>query len=390
MADVAVEALTKEFAGGVKALDHLDLAVEEGEFFALLGPSGCGKTTLLRSIAGLERPTSGKVLIGGRDVTRTPPGGRGIAMVFQDYALLPHMTVADNIAYPLKIRHVPKAQRLEAASRTAASLGLDQYLKRRPAELSGGQQQRVALARAITSRAKVFLLDEPLSNLDAQLRMEARIFLKRLQQELAVTTIYVTHDQSEALALADRMAVMERGVIRQVGPPVEVYLRPDNLFVAGFMGATPINLLEAKVDTGVLRVGDNRIGIPSGTQAGLSSGRQVTVAVRPEHVSLSDAAQTGGFEGSVVLVEHLGDDDLVTLEGGGVTIRAKVNIDDAVQLGDLRWAVPNPERVLVFDPSTGERIRGQNAAAPPRVAPHALAKDAGTGAIGTAAGGAGG
>ncbi|MHB1503006.1 MAG: ABC transporter ATP-binding protein [Acidimicrobiales bacterium] len=390
MADVAVEALTKEFAGGVKALDHLDLAVEEGEFFALLGPSGCGKTTLLRSIAGLERPTSGKVLIGGRDVTRTPPGGRGIAMVFQDYALLPHMTVADNIAYPLKIRHVPKAQRLEAASRTAASLGLDQYLKRRPAELSGGQQQRVALARAITSRAKVFLLDEPLSNLDAQLRMEARIFLKRLQQELAVTTIYVTHDQSEALALADRMAVMERGVIRQVGPPVEVYLRPDNLFVAGFMGATPINLLEAKVDTGVLRVGDNRIGIPSGTQAGLSSGRQVTVAVRPEHVSLSDAAQTGGFEGSVVLVEHLGDDDLVTLEGGGVTIRAKVNIDDAVQVGDLRWAVPNPERVLVFDPSTGERIRDQNAAAPARVAPHALTKDAGTGAIGTVAGGAGG
>jgi multiple sugar transport system ATP-binding protein len=217
MAEVVLSSLVKEFPGGVRAIDRLDLRIEDGEFFALLGPSGCGKTTLLRTIAGLEAPTEGTIQIGGRDVTRVQPGGRDVAMVFQDYALYPHMTVIDNIAYPLKVKRVPKAERHRTAAEAGASLQLEATMERRPGQLSGGQQQRVALARAIAYRPQVFLFDEPLSNLDARLRLEARSFLKRLQHELGTTTVYVTHDQSEALALADRMAVMDAGHIRQLG-----------------------------------------------------------------------------------------------------------------------------------------------------------------------------
>src|SRR5205814_3881790 len=232
------------------------------EFFALLGPSGCGKTTLLRTIAGLEEATEGTVSIGDTDVTALPPGRRNVAMVFQDYALFPHMNVADNIAYPLKVRKVPREERRRRAVDAAASLSLHGLADRRPAELSGGQQQRVALARAVACHPAVFLFDEPLSNLDARLRLEARTFLKKLQRDLGVTTVFVTHDQAEALALADRIAVMDAGRIRQLGTPREVFGRPANTFVANFIGSTPMNLLPATVDGGDLVVHGQRLAAP--------------------------------------------------------------------------------------------------------------------------------
>ena len=256
MSAITVSGLTKVYPGGTTALDGVDLAIEDGEFFALLGPSGCGKTTLLRTLAGLETATSGTIALGGRDVTSVPPGRREVAMVFQDYALFPHMTVTDNIAYPLRVRKVPAARRRETARAVAAELELSELLDRRPGQLSGGQQQRVALARAMACRPRAFLLDEPLSNLDARMRLSARTFLKRLQRELRVTTVFVTHDQAEALALADRVAVMENGRVRQIGSPREVFQRPASTFVASFIGATPMNLLSGAVaPSGHLGVG---------------------------------------------------------------------------------------------------------------------------------------
>ncbi|MFI5710875.1 ABC transporter ATP-binding protein [Kribbella sp. NPDC051620] len=250
MAGIEIEGLATVYPNGVRAVDGLDLSVADGEFFALLGPSGCGKTTLLRTIAGLESATEGSVRIDSADVTRLEPGKRGVAMVFQDYALFPHMTVSENITYPLKVRRVAAATRSGVASRTAGELSLQGLLERRPGQLSGGQQQRVALARAIASEGKVLLLDEPLSNLDARLRLEARTFLKKLQRDLGITTVFVTHDQAEALALADRIAVMQSGKLRQLGTPREVFARPTNTFVANFIGSTPMNLLPGVVTSG--------------------------------------------------------------------------------------------------------------------------------------------
>jgi multiple sugar transport system ATP-binding protein len=358
MAEVVLRSLVKEFPGGVRAIDRLDLEIADGEFFALLGPSGCGKTTLLRAIAGLEVPTGGTVEIGGRDVTRAQPGRRDVAMVFQDYALYPHMTVVDNIAYPLKVKRVPRADRHRSAAEAGASLQLEPTMDRRPGQLSGGQQQRVALARAIAYRPKVFLFDEPLSNLDARLRLEARSFLKRLQHELGTTTVYVTHDQSEALALADRMAVMDAGRIRQLGTPVEVFRRPANLFVAGFIGSTPMNLLEATVDGG-LRVGRARLPLPPGAEPHLGAGQRVVVGIRPEYAALADAERPGAIAGTVVLLESLGSAFLVSVEGDGV--RAQVTVPEGRQpaVGDRAFVVPDPERLLVYGKDDGELVGGQ-------------------------------
>jgi multiple sugar transport system ATP-binding protein len=355
MAEVVLSSLVKEFPGGVRAIDRLDLHIADGEFFALLGPSGCGKTTLLRTIAGLEAPTGGSIEIGGRDVTRVQPGGRDVAMVFQDYALYPHMTVVDNIAYPLKVKRVPRAERHRTAAEAGSSLQLEATMDRRPGQLSGGQQQRVALARAIAYRPKVFLFDEPLSNLDARLRLEARTFLKRLQHELGTTTVYVTHDQSEALALADRMAVMEAGRIRQLGTPVEVFRRPANLFVAGFIGSTPMNLLEATVDGG-LRVGRSRLPLPAGVEGRLATGQRVVVGVRPEYAALADHERPGAIDGTVVLLESLGSAFLVSVEGDGV--RAQVTVPEGRQpaVGDQAFVVPDPERLLVYGKDDGELV----------------------------------
>ncbi|MFI7702528.1 ABC transporter ATP-binding protein [Nonomuraea sp. NPDC049480] len=339
---ITLNGLTKVFPGGVRALDGIDLAIADGEFFALLGPSGCGKTTLLRSIAGLETPTSGTIGIDGRDVTSLPPGARDVAMVFQDYAIFPHMDVTANIAYPLRIKKVPRAQRTTRAAEVAARLSLTELLRRRPGELSGGQQQRVALARAIACHPAAFLFDEPLSNLDARLRLEARTFLKRLQRELAVTTVFVTHDQAEALALADRIAVMSQGRMAQVGTPAEIFHRPATTFVASFIGSTPMNLLTAEVTPSALHVAGATFPAP----AGLTPGDHVTYGVRPEYMDLSRTERPGAFPGTISVLENLGTHTLVTLEAPGTLIQLVVPEGDEPPIGTPAWAVPR--RVLLY------------------------------------------
>ncbi|MBB5081136.1 ABC transporter ATP-binding protein [Nonomuraea endophytica] len=339
---ISLHGLTKVFPGGVRALDAIDLTVADGEFFALLGPSGCGKTTLLRTIAGLEIPTSGNIRINEADVTRLPPGRRDVAMVFQDYAIFPHMDVTDNIAYPLRIRKVPRAERVRKAAEVARRLSLADLLHRRPAQLSGGQQQRVALARAIACHPAAFLFDEPLSNLDARLRLEARTFLKRLQRELAVTTVFVTHDQAEALALADRIAVMSAGRMVQIGTPAEIFQRPSTTFVASFIGSTPMNLLPGTSTRGALHVA----GAVRAAPAGLGEGDEIVYGVRPEYMGLSETERQDGIPGTVAVLENLGTGVLVTLESGDHLVQAVVPEGSEPALGVRRWAVP--ARSLVY------------------------------------------
>jgi len=349
MPAITISSLTKVYPGGVKALDELDLVIEDGEFFALLGPSGCGKTTLLRTIAGLETATDGTVAIGARNVTGLAPGDRNVAMVFQDYALYPHMTVRENIAYPLRVKKVGKAERAAEAERAGEALSLGGLMERRPGQLSGGQQQRVALARAIATRPDAFLFDEPLSNLDARLRLEARTFLKRLQRDLATTAVFVTHDQAEALALADRMAVMEAGVIRQVGTPSELFHRPATQFVAGFIGSTPMNLLPGTVeDDDRVDVGGATLPLPAGH--GVAPGTAVIYGIRPEYVGLDDAHSQGAVPGTVAITENLGSSYLVTVDvAEGVQVRATVEEGHEPAADDRVALTPATRRVLVYD-----------------------------------------
>lgn len=346
MVDIRIEGLTKVYPGDVTALEDLSLTVEDGEFFALLGPSGCGKTTLLRTIAGLEAATAGTIHIGPRDVTTLDPGRRDVAMVFQDYALFPHMTVSDNIAYPLRIQKVDRAARSAKALETGEGLGLGHLMERRPGELSGGQQQRVALARAMACQPSVFLFDEPLSNLDARLRLEARTFLKRLQRDLGVTTVFVTHDQAEALAMADRIAVMEEGHIRQLGTPADVFHRPANTFVANFIGSTPMNMLRGTLSGGSLSVAGR--SVPARRWAASGEDQEVTVGVRPEYVRLGGEGPLS-VDGEVEIVENLGATMLVTVRAAdGTRLQAVVPEGSEPTVGEFVPAVPLPERVLVY------------------------------------------
>jgi len=356
MAAIKLDGLTKVYPGGVRAVDDLTLTIPDGEFFALLGPSGCGKTTLLRTIAGLEEATSGSVRIGDRDVTHLPPGKRELAMVFQDYALFPHMTVVDNISYPLKIKGLAKDDRLGRAVKAGDELSLDGLMQRRPAELSGGQQQRVALARAIATHPQVFLFDEPLSNLDARLRLEARTFLKRLQRDLGVTTVFVTHDQAEALAMADRMAVMDAGRIRQVGTAREVFQRPASTFVANFIGSTPMNLLSGVVRGQAVNVSGQIVQLPGDARQHVTDGQDVVVGVRPEYLTLSQSAADGALRGVVAIVENLGTASLVTLESDGFTVAATVADGEEPAIGTDAWALPIPGRTLVYRREDGELV----------------------------------
>src|SRR6059036_1800511 len=300
MAEVRLEHVTKRFSEDVAALDDLTLEVADGEFLILVGPSGCGKTTALRLVAGLEKPSSGTITIGDRVVNDVTPRDRDIAMVFQNYALYPHMTVYRNLAFGLKERKTPKPEIERRVREASAILGLDDLLKRRPAQLYGGQRQRVAMGRALVREPKAFLLDEPLSNLDAKLRVAMRAELKRLHQRLEITTIHVTHDQVEAMTLGDRIAVMNEGALQQLGHPQEVYDRPANLFVAGFIGSPPMNLLRGVVSHGRIEAGDlaaERPSLPDG---------EVVVGVRPEAflIAPDGAAST---ELTVEIVEPLGD-----------------------------------------------------------------------------------
>jgi multiple sugar transport system ATP-binding protein len=362
MADIQLESLVKTYPGGVQAVDGLDLTIRDGEFFALLGPSGCGKTTLLRTIAGLETATGGAIRIGGRDVTRLTPGARDVAMVFQDYALFPHMSVQDNIAYPLRIKKVGRGDRQDRAAQTAEGLSLGHLLERRPGQLSGGQQQRAALARAVVAHPQVFLFDEPLSNLDARLRLEARTFLKRLQRDLGVTTVFVTHDQAEALAMSDRMAVMDAGRIRQIGTPKEVFQRPTSTFVAGFIGSTPMNLIPAVVEGDAVRVAGTSAPVPESARGHVRDGEQVVYAARPEYMTFSPTEVATGLGGSVVIVENMGVGSLVSLDVGEHTVQVTVPEGEEPEPGSRGWAVAAPQRVLLYRADDGELVGSERAA----------------------------
>lgn len=368
MAEVRLVNVSKTF-DKVNAVSDVTITIGDGEFFTLLGPSGCGKTTTLRMIAGLERPTSGRIFVGDRDVTDLPPKARNVAMVFQNYALYPHMTVAENISYPLRIRNRSRKEIEERTLEVARSLAIADLMQRRPAEISGGQQQRAALARAIVHEPDVFLFDEPLSNLDAKLRTDARTFLKHLQQTLGITTIYVTHDQSEAMAMSDRIAVMDRGKVVQVGPPLEVYRHPANTFVAEFLGNPPMNLVRGTYEVVAGRpavcIDGSSVPLPD-DQPGLERlvpGAEVILGIRPEDLALEleeepstpDEARQDGISGEVFVVEPLGYETLVSVKTRAGTVKVKTFEDLNILPGRRVRLVPSARRLRLFD-ARGERI----------------------------------
>ncbi|MFI0356118.1 ABC transporter ATP-binding protein [Actinomadura sp. 9N407] len=323
MAEVALTSVGKVYPDGTRAVTDLSLSVADGEFLVLVGPSGCGKTTALRMVAGLEEISEGEVVIGGRVVNRVPARDRDVAMVFQSYALYPHLSVRDNIGFGLSLRRMPKKEIREKVEHAARILGLTDHLDRKPRNLSGGQRQRVAMGRAIVREPQAFLMDEPLSNLDAKLRVQMRAEIARIQRDLGVTTVYVTHDQTEAMTLGDRVAVMKKGELQQVAPPQELYDRPANLFVAGFIGSPAMNLLQARLagDAGAARleVGGQTLELPAGALRDRPAlapylGRDVVVGIRPEDMEDAELAEAGGgarLAATADLVEAMGSDVLV-------------------------------------------------------------------------------
>ena len=347
MAEVEFRGVTRSFGSSVTALENLDLTVADGEFLILVGPSGCGKSTALRLLAGLDKPTSGEIRIGGTVVNGLSPGERDIAMVFQNYALYPHMSVYRNLAYGLRQRKTPRAQVDRRVRDTAELLQISELLDRKPGQLSGGQRQRVAMGRALVRRPQAFLLDEPLSNLDAKLRNQVRGDLKRLHRELPVTSIYVTHDQVEAMTLGDRLCVMAAGKVQQIGTTDDIYNRPANTFVAAFMGSPPMNLLPAEIKDGVLHINGAAI------RAVPEPDGPVTVGVRPEHLHLGTVTDDGAVHALVDFVEPLGSHVLVTVLVGEARVivqaPAGVHLDAGTRVG---LVVP-PERTYFFDTETG-------------------------------------
>ena len=356
MVEVRLEGIRKTF-GRTVAVDGIDLEVRDGEFMVLLGPSGCGKTTTLRIIAGLEKPDSGRVFFGDRDVTHLPPRKRNVSMVFQSYAVWPHMKVYDNIAFPLRIRKVPEGEIRRRVKWAAELLGISDLLDRYPAQLSGGQRQRVAVARAIVVEPDVMLMDEPLSNLDAVLRVRMRSELKKLQRRLGVTTIYVTHDQVEAMTMGDRIAVMNKGRIRQVGPPHEVYNRPADTFVATFIGSPQMNLLPARIEEGPQ--GPQAVAGPLRIPLHRNPGAEkVLVGVRPEHISLTPSSDAVEAEAVIDFVERLGSDTILHLQLGSETITVKLAGDHPYRQGEkVKIYIPR-DKILVYDARTGELLAG--------------------------------
>ena len=338
MANVTYDHVTKSFGDTAAVKDFL-LEVADGEFMVLVGPSGCGKSTALRMLAGLEKVSDGRILIGDRVVNNIAPQHRDIAMVFQSYALYPHMTVYDNLAFGLRNQKVPRKEIDSRVQRAAKILDLTQLIKRKPKQLSGGQRQRVALGRAIVREPEAFLMDEPLSNLDAKLRAQTRAEILKLQQELKTTTIYVTHDQVEAMTMGDRIAVMKLGVLQQVGSPEELYRDPRNVFVAGFIGSPAMNLVPAELLDGA--GGNGRIA-----------------GFRPEHVDLANGRPEGvAFDARVEVVEYLGDEQLVHLTRKDTAIQAKLPVEAQVGAGqELKLTVPR-DKLLLFDAQTEERVR---------------------------------
>jgi ABC-type sugar transport system ATPase subunit len=354
MASIVLKDLSKTF-GKVVAVDQVNLTIQDGEFFALLGPSGCGKTTTLRMIAGLETPTSGTIFIGDQDMTNCNPRERDVAMVFQDYALYPHMTIEENVGYPLKVRRINQAERKQRVTDVSNNLGIGSLLERRPGQISGGQQQRAAVARAVVHHAQVFLFDEPLSNLDAKLRFESRGFLKHLQKELQITTVYVTHDQAEAMALADRIAIIDHGKVAQVGSPQEVYLRPQTVFVASFLGNPPMNLLPCKLDLAKRQVQINgsqidvsQVSQINGIKTLVSEGENLSLGIRPEHISLYAEETAQAFPAELYVTQPLGSEVLVTLQVAETTVSVRLFTDEPPELPRRVWLKPDPKRILLY------------------------------------------
>jgi multiple sugar transport system ATP-binding protein len=359
MSAVSVRDVTVAFEA-VRVFDGLCLDVEQGELLVLLGPSGCGKSTLLNAIAGLLEVETGQIWIGGRNVTWEEPKDRGIAMVFQSYALYPRMNVRGNLSFGLRMAKTPKAEIERRVAQAAAMLHIERLLDRRPDQLSGGQRQRVAIGRALVRDAAVFLFDEPLSNLDAQLRNELRDEIKRLHHRLAATTmIYVTHDQIEALTLADRIAVMKDQRIQQLGSPLDIYYRPANLFVAGFVGSPRMNFIEGRIeqagDGPAFAVGDRRLPLHGYEfRARPEAGRPATLGIRPEHIALDSAGNWDGF--AVDLVEPLGADSLLWCTDGGLSLEVRTPADRAIKAGTPIALGVDAERVSLFAADTGERL----------------------------------
>ena len=358
MASVTFEHAERLYPGADRpAVDDLNLEIEDGEFMVLVGPSGCGKSTSLRMLAGLEEVTNGAIRIGDRDVTNVPPKDRDIAMVFQNYALYPHMTVADNMAFSLKMAKVDKDERMKRVQEAAKLLDLEPYLDRKPKALSGGQRQRVAMGRAIVRHPQVFCMDEPLSNLDAKLRVSTRTQIAALQQRLEITTVYVTHDQVEAMTMGDRVAVMKDGILQQVDSPLNLYDRPANLFVAGFIGSPAMNLMSAKPSDGGAKIGEYVVPIDR-TAASRSHG-DITVGVRPESWRLV-GENDGGLPVRITVVEELGADAYIygtcDVEGtpGEVVVRIDARRDH--QKGETVYVTTDPGHVHVFDTESGERL----------------------------------
>ena len=373
MARVAFDGVTKVYPGPVVAVEDLTLDVADGEFLILVGPSGCGKSTALRMVAGLERISDGTIAIGDRVVNDVPPKDRDIAMVFQNYALYPHMTVEKNLGFGLRRRRTPHEDVRRRVDEVSRMLGLDDLLRRRPGQLSGGQRQRVAMGRALVREPEVFLLDEPLSNLDAKLRVQMRSELKRLHDRIGVTTIYVTHDQVEAITLGERIAVLSDGVLQQVGPPQEVYDHPANVFVAGFIGSPPMNLLAGTALDGHVTIGEVELehsGAPDG---------EVLVGIRPEGLRPVGAERAGPvFEVCVEVVEPLGDEVLVhgsvaaadgapateadgailaaESESGRASVVVRLPPEDRPATGSLLRVTPAPNALRLFDPASGRAI----------------------------------
>lgn len=359
MADVVLDRVTKRY-GKVMAVDSVTLPIGHGEFVVLLGPSGCGKTTTLRCIAGLERPDGGRVLIGGVDVTERPPGRRGIAMVFQSYAVFPHMSVHDNISFGLRMQRLPAAETRRRVGQAAELLQIGDLLDRFPAQLSGGQRQRVAVARALVMQPQVLLMDEPLSNLDALLRLQMRAELKRLHRETGTTTVYVTHDQVEALSLGDRIAVMRQGSMVQCGTPAEIYGWPANVFVGSFIGSPPMNFLSGIVEEGAKAVRVTHTVLPVASRwhgaEELRPHRRVLVGVRPEAFEVSTGPIAGSLAGVVVVVEPLGAQTLLTVDVHGTLVKVTVAADAEHAPGQNLWLRPLPDRLRLMDADSGQAL----------------------------------
>ncbi len=358
MAKVDLRAVRKNYAGNVEAIKGIDCAIADGEFTVLLGPSGCGKSTLLRMVAGLETISSGEIIIGDRVVNQLEPKDRDIAMVFQNYALYPHMSVFDNMAYGLRIQGLPQTEIAARVNEAAEMLELTPYLQRKPRQLSGGQRQRVAMGRAIVRKPAVFLFDEPLSNLDAKLRTSMRVQIRKLQRTLRVTSLYVTHDQVEAMTLADRIVVLNGGVAEQIGSPMEVYNKPASLFVAGFIGSPGMNLLKGQLVAGGRAVqlqGGPRLLL--GDRPAGDEGRQVTVGIRPEHLHRH---QLGSVEAYFVLgielVEQLGADTLAHGSIAGTPLVFRLPGTETVRDGERLELGVLPENIHLFDAGTGKRL----------------------------------